>query len=957
MHSAQPADTDPHSPNSRHSDRNRHGVSNQFDHEVDHARQVVDTRSGGIIWTGEPGMGKGALLQRLEHELSRSSSDTAPHVIRLSAATISAAAHASEVADIIPTRKQLLAIIGAVPAGRTAVALVDNFDLLATCTQRLLLELASSPSPQFVVLATARTTTLPSNDFRPVDIRELPASTAQHTLEFLRRGHHIDVAPRVASILTRALQGNTGMILETAKQLRPEQRAGTAALPEPLPPTSLVDEVVGTRIAALSDADRHSLLLAALSVTDHTRLLCAAAEMDVDTFIRSPVCEFLSLNSGRFEITDPRVRACVQARATVAERTHAHHRLAKALSEETGDEFAVWHRANAAVEGHAALTNELVALSRRVFLRGDAMWAHDIAREAASHAPSTHALAAEYLAGLTALHSGYVDDAINWLNGVMRSDDFSWAAKALSPFIVAVTYARGYVPSEEVLKFVEELRRRHPVLPGNTSAERGCSDVVAGLILAAGLSAERGNHATASALLDKGEQLGKGLRESTWLVAIARRWCSSFGLELQDDRPLGDAPPALEGYGVLAGALALAGRERWEPSGNLLSGSLLAFAPARRQAGQAGAQAYAATPLLEAHLRVALSLTEAALGRFVSAKTLLEDAAFELPIQLPFAGIGVAALGRYEILVEGSTSATSVSLSQLLTRVDRTALHRDHLVNRAITAAAAGNAGEAAALMSLVSARHNACAESIFDLPMPDEPQLWLAAGDVPAAMDALARIPEHTAHHRAARMRASLALATPDELPALLRRAVRLSLDHPSHFERARLELEIAGARQRLGQEHQARVHRLAAADLSLQSGATTSLGPLQGRVHPGSPQRPTLRQPVRRHNRAAPAPVATASAAAAPVTAPIATVTPLLTAEHPPEWAKLLTERERQIVRLVVEGRTNRDAAQALHVSVRTVETHLGRIFSKLGVHSRTQLAHLTRQGERWLSKSSTT
>jgi DNA-binding CsgD family transcriptional regulator len=49
-------------------------------------------------------------------------------------------------------------------------------------------------------------------------------------------------------------------------------------------------------------------------------------------------------------------------------------------------------------------------------------------------------------------------------------------------------------------------------------------------------------------------------------------------------------------------------------------------------------------------------------------------------------------------------------------------------------------------------------------------------------------------------------------------------------------------------------------------------------------------------------------------------------------------LTERELDVVRLVGEGYTNHQIAESLFVSVRTVETHLSHIFTKLGVTTRT-------------------
>ncbi|HEX8647419.1 MAG TPA: AAA family ATPase [Thermoleophilaceae bacterium] len=52
-------------------------------------------------------------------------------------------------------------------------------------------------------------------------------------------------------------------------------------------------------------------------------------------------------------------------------------------------------------------------------------------------------------------------------------------------------------------------------------------------------------------------------------------------------------------------------------------------------------------------------------------------------------------------------------------------------------------------------------------------------------------------------------------------------------------------------------------------------------------------------------------------------------------------LSQREREIAELVAAGRTNRETASALYLSEKTVENNLSRIYSKLGVRSRTELA----------------
>ncbi len=58
-------------------------------------------------------------------------------------------------------------------------------------------------------------------------------------------------------------------------------------------------------------------------------------------------------------------------------------------------------------------------------------------------------------------------------------------------------------------------------------------------------------------------------------------------------------------------------------------------------------------------------------------------------------------------------------------------------------------------------------------------------------------------------------------------------------------------------------------------------------------------------------------------------------------------LTEREHEVMRLVVEGRANKLIADELGISVRTVEVHRARVFEKMNVKSAVELANLLRQG----------
>jgi len=65
------------------------------------------------------------------------------------------------------------------------------------------------------------------------------------------------------------------------------------------------------------------------------------------------------------------------------------------------------------------------------------------------------------------------------------------------------------------------------------------------------------------------------------------------------------------------------------------------------------------------------------------------------------------------------------------------------------------------------------------------------------------------------------------------------------------------------------------------------------------------------------------------------------LLGDNGPAAPAVTLTKQERQVAALVGQGATNREAAEQLFLSPRTIDFHLRNIYKKLNVRSRTELA----------------
>lgn len=57
-------------------------------------------------------------------------------------------------------------------------------------------------------------------------------------------------------------------------------------------------------------------------------------------------------------------------------------------------------------------------------------------------------------------------------------------------------------------------------------------------------------------------------------------------------------------------------------------------------------------------------------------------------------------------------------------------------------------------------------------------------------------------------------------------------------------------------------------------------------------------------------------------------------------------LSRRERQIMHLLLEGIPNKDIAEQLHVSERTVKFHCGNIYKKLNIENRYELIKILSQ-----------
>ncbi|MHA7133636.1 helix-turn-helix transcriptional regulator [Oerskovia turbata] len=964
--------------------------------EIDLALAAVAEGRGAFVWTGEAGMGASTTLELVHESLHGAPGPHRPLVLRVTQAVgpqrsggavrslVSQVAQATGHAvperlvrplDVADPEYGYLPEVGAVALAeyleeavpdRTVVLLADDLHLVDEISRAVIVGLVAQRRAALVLLATA----VPGGFERPlpypIEVRELAPLGPSEALHLLLVEERLAVAPHVAARLARNLAGNAAAIAQTARLLSTEQLAGTALLPDPLPPVPAVRVLLGDRLDDLTPEERSALLVAAVAVVERTDVLLAASGLSIDEVLDGPLSGQLSLVSGRFAFTDPRVRSLVHGDARLADRTVAHQRLAAVHAAAGEEDIATWHTALATLTGDPTLAPGLVSLARRLLDRGDVVWAHEVAREAASQAGANARGEAYVLAGTAALQSGHVHDAAEWLRHAARCESGVSAARILSPLVVALTHVQGQVPDDVIAPFLALADTDDACTccvdrDGNPrDAVGGCEigDIVRGLTSAASLHAERGDGVAASQAFDAAKRLARRCTQGVGGLDVTRSWLANYGVGERGKEaslPGSGLSAEQEAYAQVSRAIALADEDALDVAGQALASAVANLAPVRNGGRWFDAPSGAVTPFVEAHLRLAQVLVHFWSGNITKARRELEEAAFRLPVGLPFAGTGVAVARRLDMAVHGRVGTVATALEETCSCPTSRPVRLGLLVDRAIGASFARHHTQAATLLELAAETDRRDCAHMLHLPGMDDVEAWVLAGRPDAAERALVRRRVEAkdlspANRVATLARAEIALARPEDAVTLRDAVASAGRGIASPFEHGRTELCLGRALARWGDLPAAHEHLLSAVELLTQSGAWAWARQAQGELAgvlevlgaPGAA-------------RGEPSAVATTTPGGGTPQAVVpSSGRPRLAAresdvsddaldELRARWADELTERELDVALLVVQGGSNREAADQLYLSVRTVEVHLGRVFRKLGVRSRVELAVL--------------
>jgi DNA-binding CsgD family transcriptional regulator len=165
--------------------------------------------------------------------------------------------------------------------------------------------------------------------------------------------------------------GNPLALLELPHGLTPTQMAGGFGLLEAQPVPERIEGSFAGRLQTLSDNARRLLLLAAAEpLGEPSLVLRAAQQLDVTPSAVVTEIEGLLAIGARVTFRHPLVRSAVYRTATVQERREAHRALAEATDRETDPDRRAWHLAAAAIGPDEEVVAELEHSAGRAQARG-----------------------------------------------------------------------------------------------------------------------------------------------------------------------------------------------------------------------------------------------------------------------------------------------------------------------------------------------------------------------------------------------------------------------------------------------------------------------------------------------------------------------------------------------------------------------------------------------------------
>jgi DNA-binding CsgD family transcriptional regulator/tetratricopeptide (TPR) repeat protein len=408
----------------------------------------IEDRGGALVVRGEAGIGKSALLAAASERALDRGVTVVPTTGALSEARLAFAGLHQLVLPLLggldllpdPQRQALesafgiaegdapdLFLIGLATLGLVAERAAET-PLLLVVDDAHWLDRASSGVLQFVA---RRIESDPA--VLLFGVREgLPSSFADADLPGLRLAGldqdasnallDLGAAALPADLRRRILEEAAGNPLALIELPAAAAELGTrAAQTDPLPLTARLEQTFASRLTTLDTDMQRLLLLAALDEVDLVELSRAAGKPVEPADLEPAVAAGLgTLDSGGFRFRHPLIVSAVKQAATTEQLRSAHAALAEALSDDP--DRVVWHRAAAVPGRDEAVAEELEAAAHRATLRG----AGDVAVAAFERAAELSATPQSrahrlFRAGDLAQKLGRPSDAVRFLTAAQQT--------------------------------------------------------------------------------------------------------------------------------------------------------------------------------------------------------------------------------------------------------------------------------------------------------------------------------------------------------------------------------------------------------------------------------------------------------------------------------------------------------------------------------------------------------
>jgi DNA-binding CsgD family transcriptional regulator len=711
-----------------------------------------------------------------------------------------------------------------------------------------------------------------------------------------------EVSPQVARRLWSETAGNPLALIEIPRNLSSEQRSGRAALDQPLPVGRRLEDSFAARAAALPGQSRQALLVAAASYTGATDTILAALDdlgLAANALDAAEEEDLVSIVEGGLRWRHPLVRSAVYHAAGAPARRAAHAALARAGGEARLPDHRAWHHAAAAAAPDEDVASELDRVAEEAARRGAPSTALRALEQAAKLTPGETERARREVQGAElALAVGRLDEALALLDDARnRTDDAALSAHG-ERIRARVEMLRGspQAAHDRLVAIAETVQDIDRPLAAAAMTEAVLARTVTGPLPAYRETAERafalaeglGGEVEAMA----GVALGCGLLLSAETDAGLELF-TRYGAVVEKPEVWHNAPELPGMYACLHASI-----ERFDTADRLFA----AMTTSARDQGAVRALPY---PLS------GRALVDLELGRWPAALAWAEEAV-ELSREMAGAGMlasSLAALAQVEASM-GRPEATRAHAEESLAickRLNAWAVEPEPVLALASLALSLGEHEDAVSVwrQTTVDIREWVLEpgwEHLDDVMIEASVRAGRHAQAERELEDLQAKA-ERTgrtwAHAVAARCRGLLAPSA--EMDAHFTRALEWHDRAPLPFARARTEL-CYGERLRRARRRVDAREQLARASATFHALGATIWA-----------QRAERELAAAGYSRQSPA-------------------------ERSP-WAEL-TAAETRVARVILEGATYDEAASALFVSPRTIETHLRQIYRKVGVRSRSEM-----------------